>query len=122
MTAIRRWSLVSILLCVAVAAYAQEVRINLLQINDLYEISAVGGGKEGGMARLATIRNELASQNRHTYMVLAGDALSPSVIGTAVINGQPIAGAQMVAMLNSIGLDFATFGNHEFDLTELQLQ
>jgi 5'-nucleotidase / UDP-sugar diphosphatase len=122
MTAIRRWSLVSILLCVAVAAYAQEVRINLLQINDLYEISAVGGGKEGGMARLATIRNELASQNRHTYMVLAGDALSPSVIGTAVINGQPIAGAQMVAMLNSIGLDFATFGNHEFDLTEPQLQ
>src|SRR4029077_11290062 len=27
----------------------------------------------------------------------------------------PILGAQMVAALDAVGLDFATFGNHEFD-------
>ncbi len=122
MAAVRRWSLILIVLFVAVASYAQSVQFTILQINDLYEISPINGGKEGGMARLATLRGQLAARNRHTYTVLAGDALSPSVIGTAVVNGQPIAGAQMVSMLNAVGLDYATFGNHEFDLTEPQFQ
>jgi 5'-nucleotidase len=122
MTAVRRWSAILVVLFFAVAAFAQDIHITLLQINDLYEIAPINGGKEGGMARVATLRNELARQNRHTFTILAGDALSPSVIGTAQVNGQPIAGAQMVAMLNAMGLDYATFGNHEFDLTEPQLQ
>jgi 5'-nucleotidase / UDP-sugar diphosphatase len=122
MTARRRWSLVLIVLFFSVVALAQDIHITLLQLNDLYEITPISGGKEGGLARVATLRNELVRQNRHTYSILAGDALSPSVIGTAVVNGQPIAGAHMVAMLNAMGLDYATFGNHEFDITESQLQ
>jgi 5'-nucleotidase / UDP-sugar diphosphatase len=47
--------------------------------------------------------------------VLAGDYLSPSAIGTAVVDGQPLGGRQMVDVLNALGLDWATFGNHEFD-------
>ena len=42
-------------------------------------------------------------------MALAGDFLSPSVASTV------FKGEQMVAALNAAGLDFATFGNHEFD-------
>ncbi|MCP6769728.1 hypothetical protein NL529_33265, partial [Klebsiella pneumoniae] len=79
--------------------------------NDLYEITPISGGHEGGMARFATLRAQLLRQNRNTYTILAGDFLSPSVLGTALNNGQPIAGAQMVAMLNAVGLDYATFGN-----------
>jgi len=122
MAAARRWYLILILLCSSALAFAQDIRITLLQVNDLYEIAPINGGKEGGLARLATLRNDLARQNRHTYTILAGDALSPSIISTAMVNGQPIAGAHMVAVLNAMGLDFATFGNHEFDLTEAQLQ
>jgi 5'-nucleotidase len=90
----------------------------LLQINDVYEITPVGGGKEGGMARLATVRKQLTAQNPNTFMILAGDLFSPSALGTAKVDGERLDGKQMVAVLNAIGLDYCTFGNHEFDLKE----
>jgi 5'-nucleotidase len=49
---------------------------------------------------------------------LAGDYLSPSALGTAIVDGQPMAGRQMVDVLNVTGVDWATFGNHEFDVSE----
>lgn len=121
MAALRRWTIL-VLLCFAAIVNAEEIHVTILHINDLYEITPISGGKEGGMARLATLRAQLLRQNRNTFTILAGDFLSPSVLGTAIYNGQPIAGAQMVSMLNACGLDYATFGNHEFDVTEQQLQ
>ncbi|MGH7600680.1 MAG: bifunctional metallophosphatase/5'-nucleotidase, partial [bacterium] len=94
------------------------VKITLLQINDLYEITPVSGGKEGGMARLATLRKQLVAQNPNTFMILAGDLFSPSALGTAKVDGERLDGKQMVAVLNAIGLNYCTFGNHEFDLKE----
>lgn len=94
------------------------VKLSLLQINDVYEITPVGGGKEGGMARLATLRKQLAAQNPNTFMILAGDLFSPSALGTAKVDGERLDGKQMVAVLNAIGLNYCTFGNHEFDLKE----
>jgi 5'-nucleotidase len=49
---------------------------------------------------------------------LGGDYLSPSALGTAIVDGQPLAGRQMVDVLNATGVDWATFGNHEFDVSE----
>jgi 5'-nucleotidase/UDP-sugar diphosphatase len=97
------------------------VEINLLQLNDVYEISPVEGGKSGGLARVATLRKRLLAENPNTFTVLAGDFVSPSALGTAKVDGQALAGAQMVAALNAMGLDLVTFGNHEFDLKEDQL-
>lgn len=94
------------------------VKLTLLQINDVYEITPVSGGKEGGMARLATLRKQLVAQNPNTYMVLAGDLFSPSALGTAKVEGARLDGKQMVAVLNAAGLNYCTFGNHEFDLKE----
>lgn len=102
-------------------AASPAVEINILQINDVYEIGPVEGGKIGGLARVATIRKRLLAENPNTFTVLAGDFLSPSALGTAKVNGQALAGQQMVAVLNALGLDLATFGNHEFDLKEDQL-
>jgi 5'-nucleotidase/UDP-sugar diphosphatase len=101
---------------------AEIVRLTLLQLNDIYEITPVSGGKEGGLARVATIEKELRTENPKTYTIVAGDLLSPSALGTARVDGQPLAGRQMVAVLNVMGLDYATFGNHEFDLKEEQLR
>ncbi|WP_413200682.1 bifunctional metallophosphatase/5'-nucleotidase [Nostoc piscinale] len=98
--------------------FAEVVNINLLQLNDVYEITPVEGGTRGGLARVATVRKQLRQANPRTYTILAGDFLSPSALGTAKINGTPLAGQQMVAVLNALGLDYATFGNHEFDLPE----
>jgi 5'-nucleotidase / UDP-sugar diphosphatase len=98
--------------------FAEIVNINLLQLNDIYEITPVEGGTRGGLARVATLRQQLRQANPRTYTLLAGDFLSPSALGTAKINGTPLAGQQMVAVMNALGLDYATFGNHEFDIPE----
>ena len=85
------------------------VRLTFLQINDHYVLGPVDGGRRGGMARLATLVREVRRESPNTVFVLAGDFLSPSVESTF------LQGAQMIAALDAIGLDFATFGNHEFD-------
>ena len=56
-------------------------RITFLQINDVYEMSPVGG--EGGVARLATLRKRLLAANPNTFTILSGDLFSPSALGTA---------------------------------------
>jgi 2',3'-cyclic-nucleotide 2'-phosphodiesterase (5'-nucleotidase family) len=88
---------------------ADLVRLTFLQINDHYVLGPVDGGRRGGMARLATLVREIKRENPNTVFALGGDFLSPSVESTF------LHGAQMVAALDAIGLDFATFGNHEFD-------
>jgi len=103
-------------------AALQSIDFTILQINDVYEISPLEGGKSGGLARVATIKKELLRENPNTIAVLAGDFLSPSFIGTLKMDsGEPIAGLQMVETLNAMGLDYATFGNHEFDLRDPEL-
>lgn len=94
----------------------------ILQLNDIYEISPLNAGKTGGLARVATLKKQLTAENPHTYGVLAGDLLSPSAIGAAVIAGKPLAGKQMIALFNHIGWEYATFGNHEFDIGKAALQ
>jgi 5'-nucleotidase len=81
----------------------------------------VGGGRWGGPARVATVLRRLRDANPATIAVLAGDLLSPSALGTARVDGQRLDGRHMVDVLNVMGLDYATFGNHEFDLSERAL-
>ncbi|MDH5553452.1 MAG: metallophosphoesterase, partial [Nitrosomonas sp.] len=97
-----------------------KIHVTILHFNDIYEITPVSGGKEGGIARVATLRNELLARNPNTITTLGGDLFSPSAIGTAMYEGDRLAGRQMVDVLNHFGLDYATFGNHEFDVKEAQ--
>ncbi len=95
------------------------VELTLLQINDVYEITAVEGVRR--LTRVATLRDQLLAENPNTWTIVAGDLLSPSALGTAKVEDGRLAGRQMVAVLNELGVDFATFGNHEFDLEEGEL-
>ena len=61
------------------------------------------------MARIATLVARTRAESPHTMLALAGDTISPSVM-SAVLRGE-----QMIAAWNQLGLDVATFGNHEFD-------
>jgi 5'-nucleotidase len=81
--------------------------LTILQINDIYSTVPIDG--VGGLARVATLKHRLSANGHPVIMALAGDFLSPSV-ASSVFKGE-----QMVAALNSAGLDFATLGNHEFD-------
>jgi len=90
--------------------------VTFLHFNDVYEIAAVSGGASGGLARLATLRASLKRRVPGLVTVLGGDFFSPSALGLAVVGGQRLAGRQMVDVLNHVGLDWAAFGNHEFDV------
>lgn len=96
--------------------------ITILHFNDVYEITPVDAGKAGGLARLARFRAELKTQYPDLLTTLGGDFVSPSAIGTARVNGERLAGRQMVAVLNVVGVDWATVGNHEFDIPEAALR
>ncbi|HEY0042902.1 MAG TPA: bifunctional metallophosphatase/5'-nucleotidase, partial [Flavisolibacter sp.] len=100
----------------------QRIDVSFLQINDVYEIAPLSGGKEGGIARVATLKKEYLRKNPNTYLVIAGDFLSPSIYNSLQYQGKAVRGRQMVEALNAAGLDFAMFGNHEFDIKEAELQ
>ncbi len=97
-----------------------RIHVTILHFNDIYEITPVSGGKEGGIARVATLRKQLLTRNPNTITTLGGDLFSPSAIGTALYEGDRLAGRQMVDVLNHLELDYATFGNHEFDIKDNQ--
>ena len=100
------------------AGAQSPVTVTILHINDVYEIDAIEGGRSGGLARVATVRQGLERSRPPVLMTHGGDYLSPSAIGTAVVDGQPLAGRQMVDVLNGVGLNWAVLGNHEFDVSE----
>ena len=85
-----------------------NVRVTLLQVNDVYQFTPDADGK-GGLARVLTLRKSIQAENPNTLFLLAGDTISPSVESITY------KGAQMIEAWNAIGLDYATFGNHEFD-------
>ncbi len=98
------------------------VSFTILQMNDVYEIAPLEKGKVGGMARVATLRNQLLGENYNLLTVLAGDFVSPSLLGTMKFEGKSIKGRQMVEVMNAIGVNLVAFGNHEFDIKEAELQ
>jgi 5'-nucleotidase/UDP-sugar diphosphatase len=112
------------LLLVALLSVAPPLRaqtgatITILHFNDVYEITPVEAGKAGGLARVSNYRARLKARVPNLITTLGGDYVSPSALGTARVDGERLAGRQMVAVLNTIGLDWATFGNHEFDIPE----
>ena len=84
--------------------------LTILQINDVYVTQPVDG--QGGVARIATLKQRLTAAGRTPLLMIAGDFLSPSV-ASSVFQGE-----QMIAAFNAMGMDFATFGNHEFDFNK----
>ncbi|CAM1370643.1 bifunctional metallophosphatase/5'-nucleotidase [Tenacibaculum xiamenense] len=94
----------------------------ILQLNDVYEIAPIQGGKYGGMARVETVHKNLLKENKNTMAVLAGDFLNPSLLGTIKFNGERVRGKQMVEVMNAMNFEVVAFGNHEFDLSYKDLQ
>ncbi|MEM8559464.1 MAG: bifunctional metallophosphatase/5'-nucleotidase [Bacteroidota bacterium] len=93
-----------------------RVHVTILQVSDLQEIVPAEGGKTGGLARVAGLLRQLEAANPNTFVMVPGDFYSPSAIGTSKVDGVRLNGQQMVAVFNAMGVDYVTFGNHEFDL------
>ena len=98
------------------------INFTFLQLNDVYEIGALGGGEFGGMDRVTTLHQQLLQENPNTYLFMAGDFLNPSLLGNVKYEGERIKGKQMIEVMNAMNFDLVAFGNHEFDLSEKLLQ
>ena len=112
----------SILLFLSCSKEDGKIDFTFLQINDVYEIAPIQGGEFGGMARVETVHQQLLKENSNTLLVMAGDFLNPSLLGTVKHNGERIRGKQMIETMNAMNFDLAAFGNHEFDLSAIDLQ
>lgn len=111
----RKHLLIAIILLCSAAALGQNIRVTILHVNDVYQFTPVEGGKRGGLARLLTLKKKALAENPNTIFTLGGDTLSPSV------ETRTYKGAQMIDAWNVVGLDYAVFGNHEFDIKAVDL-
>lgn len=111
----RRTALALVLFISAIFSIAAQektqcnIKVTLLQVNDVYQFAPVDNGKSGGLGRVLTLTKSIRENNPNTLFMMAGDTISPSVESITY------KGAQMIEAWNAIGLDYATFGNHEFD-------
>jgi len=102
------------------AVSAQEksecpVRVTILQVNDVYQFAPVDFGKSGGLARVLTLRKKIMRESPNTLFLFSGDTISPSIESNTKMDGKMLQGRQMIEAWNLTGLDYAAFGNHEFD-------
>ncbi|MDA8352660.1 MAG: 5'-nucleotidase C-terminal domain-containing protein [Firmicutes bacterium] len=95
-------------------AKGHEVDLQLLSINDLHgqlNVTDTIDGKQVGRADvLAAYLRERAADNKNTWMVHVGDAVGASAPVSALMQDEPT-----IEILNEIGFDLGTIGNHEFD-------
>ncbi len=99
-----------------------KLEVVFVQVNDVYEIAPLEGGKSGGMAKVASVTKQYDKVNKNTLLVIAGDFVSPSVFNSLQYKGKRIRGKQMIEAMNAAGMDLAVFGNHEFGINESELQ
>lgn len=97
--------IVFIALLVALAACAPRERtIVILSTNDMH-------GRIQHFPRLATAVRECRDTAGLVMLVDAGDRWT----GNAYVDMAPTPGMPMIALMNELGYDVATLGNHEFD-------
>lgn len=94
----------------------KEPALTILHFNDDYQLTAVDNGAAGGLDRLAALVKQYRASEPCTLLLFAGDLISPSVESSV------FKGAQLIDGFNLLGVDAATFGNHEFDYGPAELQ
>jgi 5'-nucleotidase / UDP-sugar diphosphatase len=87
---------------------AGAIHVTFLHFSDVYELQPKAG--KGGLAEAATILRNQRARNFNTIVTFGGNLLSPSFMSGWAM------GSETIDMLDSIGVDYATLGNHEFDL------
>jgi 5'-nucleotidase len=81
------------------------------------DVSETVGGAANIATTLADLRTSFGGSADSSFFVGAGDLVSASPFNSSVFKDEPT-----IEVLNALGLDFSSVGNHEFDrgITELQ--
>ena len=81
----RRTALALVLFVTAIFSIAAQektqcnVKVTLLQVNDVYQFAPVDQGTRGGLGRVFTLRKSIQQENPNTLLLMSGDTISPSV-------------------------------------------
>ncbi|MFC7370840.1 bifunctional metallophosphatase/5'-nucleotidase [Fictibacillus iocasae] len=90
------------------------IDVQLLGVNDFHgqiDVTRKVANKPAGRADvLAAYINERERQNKNTLLVHAGDMVGASTPSSALLQDEPT-----VEIMNEMGFDVGTLGNHEFD-------
>ncbi len=103
--------LVCMLLLVALPAAAQDdtFSITILHTNDTHSWHEPGSNGDGGAARLASVVNQIRASRDNVLLLDGGDRF------TGTLFHVQWRGQDQVQVMNAIGYDAMTLGNHEFD-------
>jgi 2',3'-cyclic-nucleotide 2'-phosphodiesterase (5'-nucleotidase family) len=86
---------------------AEPIKVTIIHFNDVSNFVPANGN--GGLAYAATQIQQWRARNINTIVTFGGNVLSPSPM-SALTRGN-----QMIDMLNSVGVDYAALGRHDFD-------
>lgn len=102
--------LLALLLLLPAAAQDEETfALTIMHTNDTHARHEPNGDGDGGVARQATVVNQIRAEVENSLLLDAGDRFSGSLFHT-VFKGQ-----DQVQIMNALGYDAMTLGNHEFD-------
>jgi len=108
-------TLLVVMVCCATMAYTQGTTITLLHVNDSHAHLDAGGPKDatlegtlGGIAKAATVFGTVRATEPNVLLLHAGD----------IFQGDPVFntyfGVPELQLMQSLGFDAMTIGNHEF--------
>ena len=85
----------------------ETATIRFILIGDMPHLTSEKG--RGGYAKLASVTRQEKAGEKHSFLIHAGDAYSPSLLSGLD------KGKSTVDMLNAVGVDYMVLGNHEWD-------
>ena len=93
------------------ALSAQEEAVKILYFNDAHEPDMVSteGGLLGGVARMKTVVDSIRQSSPDALLLFGGD------LGGGTLAGKLYRGTVLVDFLGDIGVDYANYGQHDFD-------
>ncbi|SLN74686.1 bifunctional metallophosphatase/5'-nucleotidase [Oceanibacterium hippocampi] len=107
----RIWLFLALTLAIAVpglpAQAADSARFTIVHVADVDQFADPDG--RGGLAAIMTVLERERRAGPPVFFTHGGDLVSPSLLASID------KGAHMVALMNAMGLDLMTLGNHEFD-------
>jgi len=83
--------------------------LTILHSNDTHAGHTPNSGGHGGVARQATVQNQIRAEVENLILLDAGDRFSGTLYHTTYL------GQDQVPIMNALGYDAMTLGNHEFD-------
>lgn len=93
----------------SVSAQESPFTLTILHTNDTHAAHEANSAGDGGAARLATVVTQIREQGGNVLLLDGGDRF------TGTLFHQQYRGADQVQIMNAVGYDAMTLGNHEFD-------